>query len=387
MSQSPAENPRPEPNRTELDPVSPSSIDPAKGPEAPPETPKHTRADDPVILAALDGLIARVGGNLEGPQGVQARYVKDLLVNALKLIPDNRSTGEVKLITSAVKELRYAYRVFGQYPEPHKITIFGSARTPKDHPDYIKAVDFSRLMAERGWMAITGAGPGIMEAGIAGPGREKSFGVGIRLPFEQTANDVIAGDSKMIVFRYFFTRKLMFISQAEAVALFPGGFGTMDEGFETLTLIQTGKAGMVPIVCLQGDGSTYWEKFDLFVREELLARKLISPEDLSLYTLCKTAQEAADVIEKFYRCYHSSRYVKDDLVIRLKYRLKEKDIADLNNRFARLIKKDGAHMHIRGPFELEDDHLDLPRLVFTHTRHGYGMVRQLIDAINACDPA
>ncbi len=373
-----------EQHRPELDPVSPAQIDPAKGTEAPPETPKHTRADDPVILAALDGLIAQVGGSVDSPHG---RYVRDLLINGLKLIPDNRSTGELKLITAAVKELRYAYRVFGQYPEPHKITIFGSARTPKEHPDYVKAVEFSRLMGERGWMAITGAGPGIMEAGVAGPGRERSFGVGIRLPFEQTSNHIIAGDSKMIVFRYFFTRKLMFISQAEAVALFPGGFGTMDEAFETLTLIQTGKAGMVPVVCLQGDGSDYWQKFDHFIREQLLERRLISAEDLSLYKICATSQEAADHIDRFYRCYHSSRYVKDDLVIRLKYSLKDKDVADLNARFAKLVKAGGTPMHQRGPFEVEDDHLDLPRLVFTHTRHAYGMIRQLIDAINDCDPA
>ncbi|MFN7431398.1 MAG: LOG family protein, partial [bacterium] len=286
-----------EPNRPELDPVNPSLIDPAKGSSAPPESVTHKRADDPAILAALDGLLVQVGGKVDSSHG---RYVKDLLVNALKLIPDGRSTGELKLITGAVKELRYAFRIFGEYPEPHKVTIFGSARTPKDHPDYALAVEFSRLMGERGWMSITGAGGGIMEAGLAGPGREKSFGVGIRLPFEQTTNQVIAGDSKLMVFRYFFTRKLMFVSQAEAVALFPGGFGTMDEAFETLTLIQTGKAAMLPVVMLQGEGVTYWNQFDRFIREDLLARGWVGEDDLSLYKLCATAKEAADHIEGFY---------------------------------------------------------------------------------------
>src|SRR5262249_52735268 len=148
---------------------------------------------------------------------------------------DGRHTGELKLMTAAVKELRHAYRIFAQYPEPHKVSIFGSARTPPGHPDYEVCVEFSRLIAHAGWMVITGAGGGIRQAGREGPGREKSFGVAIRLPFETTANDVIAGDSKLIHFRYFFTRKLMFMSQAEAIALFPGGFGTLDEAFEALT--------------------------------------------------------------------------------------------------------------------------------------------------------
>jgi len=373
---------RPEPNRQELDPtISAELLKDPRGTEAPPEQPLHKRADDPAILATLDGLIRQVGGT---PEGTHGRYVRDLLVNGLKLLPDGRDTGELKLIAAAVKELRYAYRVFGQYPTQHKVTIFGSARTPREHPDYVKAVEFSRLMAQRGWMAITGAGGGIMEAGHEGPGREQSFGVAIRLPFETTANQVIAGDSKLIVFRYFFTRKLMFISQAEAVALFPGGFGTMDEAFEALTLVQTGKAAPLPIVLLQGDGQTYWDQFLAFVNEGLLSRGWISQDDLSLIKLCRTSQEAADHIETFYRVYHSSRYVRDDMVIRLKKRLKESEVAELNKRFASLIKPGGLPLTQRGPLEVEDDHLTLPRLIFTHTRYHYGRIRELIDAINQC---
>jgi uncharacterized protein (TIGR00730 family) len=369
--------PHSEPNRPELDP--PPNVVPAVV-GAPPERAAQRRADDPDITERIDRLVADMGGT---PGTFQARLVRDLIATGLKLIPDGRDTGELKLITTAVKELRYAYRVFGQHPEPHKVTIFGSARTPAEHPDYQAAVEFSRLMAAEGWMVITGAGGGIMEAGHVGPGREKSFGVAIRLPFETTANQVIAGDQKLIHFRYFFTRKLMFLSQAEAVALFPGGFGTMDEAYEALTLIQTGKSGMIPIVLLEGEKQNYWEQWDRWVKEALLSRGLISPEDVGLYKICHTSSEAAAHILKFYRIYHSSRYVQDDLIIRLKRPLKEADLRRLEEEFRPIIKSGG--MVIRGALDVEDDNLDLPRLVFTHTRSRFGLVRRLIDRINECE--
>ncbi|MBX3358320.1 MAG: LOG family protein [Phycisphaeraceae bacterium] len=369
----------PEHNRPELDPPPGASIAPPVG--VPPEKPAQRRADDPDITQRIDDLIRDLGGE---PGTFDARLVRDLIATGLKLIPDGRDTGELKLITTAVKELRYAYRVFGQYPEPHKVTIFGSARTPPDHPDYLATVQFSRLMADAGWMVITGAGGGIMEAGHVGPGREKSFGVAIRLPFETTANEVIAKDEKLIHFRYFFTRKLMFLSQAEAVALFPGGFGTMDEAYEALTLIQTGKSSMIPVVLLEGRGQNYWEQWDGWVKSCLLERKLISPEDIGLYRIFSEPEQAVDHIKRFYRIYHSSRYVQDDLVIRLKKPIRPADIERLSREFASLIKR--GTMVLRGPYEVEDDHLDLPRLAFTHTRSKFGMVRKLIDAINECEP-
>jgi len=350
-------------------------------PVLPPERASQRRADDPDIAEQFDRLIAEVGGE---PGSFAARLVRDLMVTALKLIPDGRSTGELKLITTAVKELRYAYRIFGQYPDPHKVTIFGSARTPPDHPDYLAAVEFGRLMAERRWMAITGAGKGIMEAGHVGPGRDASFGVAIRLPFETTANEVIQGDRKLIHFRYFFTRKLMFLSQAEAVVLFPGGFGTMDEAYETLTLVQTGKAPPIPIVMLEGKGGTYWAGFERFVKESLLSRGLISPEDPSIYYIARSPADAADHICRFYRVYHSSRYVGDDFVIRLRYRLRDDDVSAIARDFAPLIKR--GTIEQRGPLDAEDDHLDLPRLVFTHTRSHFGLLHQLVDRINECEP-
>lgn len=367
------------PNRLELDPPATPAVAPPVG--APPEKPSQRRADDPDITQRIDDLIRDLGGT---PGTFNARLVRDLIATGLKLIPDGRDTGELKLITTAVKELRYAYRVFGQYAEPHKVTIFGSARTKSDHADYAATVEFSRLMAHAGWMVITGAGGGIMEAGHVGPGREKSFGVAIRLPFETTANEVIAGDSKLIHFRYFFTRKLMFLSQAEAVALFPGGFGTMDEAYEALTLIQTGKSSMIPIVLVEGAGQNYWEQWDAWVRAALLSRGLISPEDVHLYRIFAKPADAADHILRFYRTYHSSRYVQDDLVIRLKRPLRAADIDRLADEFAPIIKS--GKMVQRGPYEVEEDHLDLPRLAFTHTRSKFALVRKLIDRINELEP-
>ncbi|MCC6660179.1 MAG: LOG family protein [Phycisphaerales bacterium] len=368
---------RPEQNRVELDP--PATTAPKDEGAAPPERREQRRADAPDIQQRLDRLIEEVGGD---PASFDGRMVRELLIAGLKLIPDGRDSGELKLITAAVKELRYAYRVFGQYPEPHKVTIFGSARTRADHPDYTAAVEFSRLMADRNWMVITGAGDGIMKAGHVGPGRKSSFGVAIRLPFETTANDVIAGDDKLIHFRYFFTRKLMFISQAEAVALFPGGFGTLDEAYEVLTLIQTGKASMIPVVLLEGAGGAYWQQWQRFTMDGLLARGMISPEDLNLYHVAHTPRDAAEHIVRFYRVYHSSRYVRDDLVIRMKHRLRDADVSRLNDEFAVLVKK-GAIVQ-RGALDAEDDNRDLPRLVFHHTRYKYGLVRKLIDRINEC---
>jgi uncharacterized protein (TIGR00730 family) len=302
----------------------------------------------------------------------------------LKLIPDGRDTGELKLMTAAVKELRYAYRVFGQYRDPHKVTIFGSARTPPGHPDYAAAVEFSKIMAAQGWMVITGAGGGIMHAGHLGPGRAASFGVAIRLPFETTANEVIAGDEKLIHFRYFFTRKLMFMSQAEAVALFPGGFGTMDEAYEALTLVQTGKTSIIPIVMLEGAGGDYWKQWLRWTREGLLSRGLISPEDENLFYIARDPADAAAHIARFYRNFHSCRYVRDDFVIRLRAPLAAEDVARLASEFAVLIKQ--GTLEQQGPREGEDDFLELPRLVFHHTRHKFGLMRKLIDRVNDCNP-
>mgnify|MGYP003112709084 CR=1 FL=1 len=371
-----------EPNRVELDP--PSSTQPKSELAAPPEQPEVRRADDGEVQDRICELLEMVAGDNES---YDAKLVRELITAGLKLIPDGRNTGELKLMTAAMKELRYAYRVFGLYPDTHKVTIFGSARTPEDHPDYRSAVEFSKLMANAGWMSITGAGDGIMKAGHEGPGREASFGVAIHLPFETSANSFIEGDDKLINFRYFFTRKLMFLSQAEAVVCYPGGFGTLDETFETLTLIQTGKASMVPIVFIDGDrdgdNGSYWEGWERYVNQQLGDRGWISPEDANLYYIAKDPQDAHDHVVNFYKNYHSSRYVRDDLIIRINKRLRDEDIKALNEEFAILIKS-GEIVQCEA-YRQERDHLDLPRIAFTHTRHKFGLVRALIDRINSFD--
>ncbi len=340
------------------------------------------RVDQPDFIEKLDSLIAECGGDTEVYEG---KLIREQLITALKLITDDRDTGELKLLTTAFKELRYAYQVFSKYPDRHKISIFGSARTPPENPDYQACVEFSRLMAANNWLCITGAGDGIMKAGHEGPGAAASFGLAIRLPFETTANDVIAGDDKLINFRYFFTRKLMFVSQCEAVAVFPGGYGTQDEIFEALTLVQTGKSAMVPIVLCEAEGSTYWEHWDNYVRRSLLNNGMISPEDLNLYYITRDMEDAVEHITRFYRNYHSSRYVKDDLVIRIKKPLEPGDVRRLNEEFSSLVAS--GEIVQRGPYEVEEDMLELPRIAFHHTRHNIGLVRRMIDRINEFTPA
>ena len=338
--------------------------------------------DQPEFIEKLDALIAECGGDTGKYEG---RLIREQLITALKLITDDRDTGELKLLTTAFKELRYAYQVFSKHPDQHKISIFGSARTPPEDPDYQACVEFSRLMAANNWLCITGAGDGIMKAGHEGPGAAASFGLAIRLPFETTANDVIAGDDKLINFRYFFTRKLMFVSQCEAVAVFPGGFGTQDEIFEALTLVQTGKSAMVPIVLCEAEGSTYWEHWDNYVRRSLLNNGMISPEDLNLYYITRDMDDAVNHILRFYRNYHSSRYVKDDLVIRIQKPLEPGDVQRLNEEFSQLVAS--GEIVQRGPYDVEEDMLELPRIAFHHTRHNIGLVRRMIDRINEFTPA
>lgn len=306
--------------------------------------------------------------------------IETMIATALRLGRDQAETGELKLISSAIKELRYSYRVFRPWKHRPKISIFGSARTPEDHPDYEAAREFGRLMGEAGWMAITGAGDGIMKAGHEGPGQERSFGLRIRLPFETTANEVIAQDPKLINFRYFFTRKVMFVTHSRAIAALPGGFGTMDELFEALTLIQTGKSHPMPIVLLEGEGGTYWPRWLSFVREELLENGWISENDLSLVEIAKSPEDAVNRVVGFYRNYQSSRYVGDRFVVRLR-RAPDPD-------FLRGLEEEFGHLAVDGKFtvgealsaETVDPHL--PRLHYHSHRRDFGTVRNLIDRLN-----
>jgi len=332
---------------------------------------------DAETASVIQDLVRSVGGD---PDTFDGRMITQLVETCLKMIPDGHDTGQLKLMNSALKEMRYAYQVFNRYVGRKKISIFGSARTPEDHPDYAAARDFGRRLAEQGWMCITGAGDGIMKAGHEGPQRESSFGLSIRLPFETTANDVIEGDPKLINFRYFFTRKLMFMGHADAVACFPGGYGTQDELFESLVLVQTGKSNIVPIVLLEGEGGVYWRHWETYVEKNLGDNRWISPEDMGLFYIASSPQDAVDHVLNFYRVYHSSRYVGDDLVLRLLRPLADDELAQLNDEFAVLLKSGSIRMS--GPVGDETDHLELPRVVFAHTRHKFGMVRRLIDRIN-----
>lgn len=316
---------------------------------------------------------------------VRLEMVVQMIDACLKMAKEGHDTGQVKLVTHALKEMRYGYQIFNRYKGIRKVSIYGSARTPEDHPDYTAAAEFGRQIAEANWMAITGAGDGIMKAGHEGPKRKASFGLAIRLPFETTANAIIEGDHKLINFRYFFTRKLMFMTHSDAVVACPGGFGTQDELFEALTLIQTGKANMVPVVLIAGKGSTYWTNWAKHITTDLLGNNNISPEDESLYFIADKPKDAVEHILQFYKIYHSSRYVRNDYVIRLNYRISESGIEKLNETFSDIIRE--GTIYQSDPLSCEQDHLHLPRLIVPHTRRSFGRIRQLIDMVNICEPA
>src|SRR6266540_1663389 len=267
---------------------------------------------DPELKRRIDELIAYKGG------GENADLVGDIVENALKLLHDVQDRGDVRVIQTALRELRYAFKLFAPYADTRKVTIFGSARTLPNKTEYRQAVEFARKISAAGFMIITGAGPGIMQAGHEGAGPEKSFGANIRLPWEQAANPIIQHDKKLITFKYFFTRKLIFLRHADAIALFPGGFGTMDEGYEAVTLMQTGKSRLMPLVLIDRPGGTYWKTWDKNIREHLLRNQLISEDDLHLYQITDDTDQAVKSITRFYRNYHSSRLVNDLFVIRLK---------------------------------------------------------------------
>jgi uncharacterized protein (TIGR00730 family) len=252
------------------------------------------------------------------PPGVE-QLVQQMRETADKLVRDGATRGDVKLLNTALKELRYSFKVFTPYRQTRKVTVFGSARLPASAPAYAAAVEFSRRVAQAGWMVVTGAASGIMEAGHVGAGRDKSIGVNILLPFEQEANPIIRGDAKLMHLKYFFTRKLLFVKEADAVALFPGGFGTQDECFEVLTLVQTGKSHLFPIVMVDEPGGDYWVKWKQYIEDVLLKRGLISPADMALFRVTDDVGAAAAEVLDFYRVYHSMRYVGPDLMLRLRY--------------------------------------------------------------------
>ena len=308
--------------------------------------------------------------------------LEDILVTVCRLAHDGTGRGELKILGKALAELRYAFKVFAPYAQIRKVSMFGSARTPMDHPAYIQADRFARRMREQHWMVITGAGDGIMQAGNVGAGREGSFGVAIRLPFEQVTNPIMANDAKLINFKYFFTRKLIFLKEASAVTLFPGGFGTQDEGFEALTLVQTGKNQLIPIVLVDAPGGTYWKRWRNYVAGELLGKGMISPEDMNLLRITDDAETAVSELVQFYRIYHSSRYVRNLFVLRLNSPLEAARLEKLNDEFKHIITAGKIEQH-SGPIDGEDDEYpDKPRVTLHFDRKSVGYLRLLIDEIN-----
>jgi uncharacterized protein (TIGR00730 family) len=315
--------------------------------------------------------------------GYNQESVTDIIESALKILTDVKDSGDVRVIQTAIRELRHAFKLFAPYAHVRKVAIFGSARTQSTKQEYRRAVELGRKIAEAGFMVITGAGGGIMQAGHEGAGPEKSFGANIRLPWEQSANPIIREDKKLVTFKYFFTRKLIFIRHADALALFPGGFGTLDEGYEALTLMQTGKSQLMPLVLVDRPGGTYWKTWDKYVREHLLRNKLISPDDLNLYQITDDTDEAVSIITRFYRNFHSSRFVKDLFVIRLKYAPDAAALRVINRDFADIIVGPPLKAIEPTPEEVEDhDHVELPRVAFGFDKRDYGRLRQLIDVLN-----
>jgi uncharacterized protein (TIGR00730 family) len=355
-----------------------------------PLRPSQAESDKPVLAgSACDDLKT---GDSTGPGNPSAlpavsqrivELIQEIKQSADLLARDRTSRGDLKIISRTLRELRYAFKVFTPYRTARKVTVFGSARTPSTAPEYQQAVQFAQRMAANGWLVVTGAASGIMEAGHVGAGREHSMGLNILLPFEQSANPIIAGDPKLVYMKYFFTRKLMFVKESNAMCLFPGGFGTLDEGLEVLTLLQTGKRDMVPVVLLDEPGGDYWRMFEQFVKRNLLGRSMIDHDDLSLYRLTDRVEEAVDEILGFFRVYHSMRYVRQDLVIRLSEPISKDLLDQINTHFADLLV-DGRFI-VGNPLPEERDESDLaalPRLIFHYHRRNSGRLRQLIDCIN-----
>ncbi len=326
----------------------------------------------------IDDLMNRVG--VYHPE-----MVRQMIISALKAGHETSYLADLKLMRTTMKEMRYTSKVFGPYRGRKKVTIFGSARTEPSEPIYRKCVEFSRLLAESGYMVITGGGGGIMQAGNEGAGVENSFAVNIRLPFEQETNPVMNGSERVITYKYFFNRKVAFLKEAHAVALFPGGFGTLDEAMEIMTLIQTGKNPPIPLVMIDEDDGDYWEHLFDFIRDTLLKKGLISGEDFSLFSITRDPAEAVAIIEEFYRVYHSMRFVGPLLVIRLNKGLDTGHLRILQDEFAEILAP-GGHFRLTGPLPKEQDQPDLlglPRIAFEFNNRSFGLLKAFIRRLNS----
>ncbi len=311
------------------------------------------------------------------------RLIREMILTALKSGQENNYMADQKLMRTTMKEMRYTNKIFAPYRHRKKVTVFGSARTGRDEPIYQTCVEFCRQLVEHNYMVITGGGPGIMLAGNEGAGAENSFAVNIHLPFEQETNPVMSEDDKVITYRYFFNRKVAFLKEAHAVALFPGGFGTLDEAMEVITLMQTGKNPPIPLVLIDDEGG-YWDEWFKFLRDSLFKRGLISGEDFGLFTITRDYREAIDVIDEFYRNYHSLRYVGKKLVIRLNKQLSQEQCDILISEFSEILAPDGT-MALNEALPEEHDQPDLhklPRLIIDFNQRSFGLLSALIRRIN-----
>ncbi|MBI2884862.1 MAG: TIGR00730 family Rossman fold protein [Candidatus Omnitrophica bacterium] len=352
----------------------------APGPAAASPAPRSRyTTGSPAADAAVANLLGGFG------DGLDRTLLTELMTSVYRLGEDRATTGDLKILNSALKELRYAFAIFRPYRQVRKVAVFGSARTTARHPSYPMAQRFGKIMAEAGWMVITGAASGIMKAGHEGAGRDASFGLNIRLPFEQGANPVIARDRKLVTCKYFFTRKLLFVKESHATVLFPGGFGTLDEGFEVLTLVQTGKTDPRPIVFVETPSGDFWKPLLEFLDHRMVETGMISPSDRAIYQVARSADEAAAMIRQFYVVYHSARYVGSTLVMRLQRTLPRPVIEQLNRIFKDLLTPNSSMTMSKPlPEEAEEEELrHLPRLIVPFNRRECGRLIEMIRYINA----
>jgi uncharacterized protein (TIGR00730 family) len=326
----------------------------------------------------IDRLI-ELAGNVHHPE-----IVREMILASLKAGLEDEEKADLKLMNSTLKEMRFTAKIFGPYSGVKKVTVFGSARTRQDEPVYAMARELGRGLAASGYMVITGAGPGIMQAVNEGAGPENSFGVNIRLPFEQRPNPVLEGNPRLITYKYFFNRKVAFLKEAHAIALFPGGFGTLDEAMETLTLVQTGKRDPLPLVLVDEPDGVYWAKWLRFFEDELLAQGYITASDFNFFERVDSVPAAIERINHFYRRYHSLRHVDRRLVIRLTSNLSLQAVSELNSLFADVLIP-GGRIFLSGPLPEEAEESEiahLPRLVMDFNGRDFGRLRSLIDIVN-----
>jgi len=341
-------------------------------------------------IAQLAALAMAQGADGDSHLGDSADegLIREMITSAVRLGREDVERGDLKLVSAALKELRYAYSVFAPYRHRRKLSIFGSARTKPGNPEYEAAFNMGQAIAERDWMVITGAGPGIMQAGVEGAGIENSFGVGIQLPFEPSPPEIFEDDARLINFRYFFTRKVTFMRESDAFVALPGGFGTMDEAFELLTLLQTGKTVMTPLVLLESPGGNYWEGWLNFVQDELFEDGLISPEDLRLIKVTDSVEEAVEEVCGFFRNYHSMRFVGGRLIVRLQNAPDDALLASLNDEFGDIVTKGAIEIVDESPAESDEARAaGLPRIGFNFDKASYGRLRMLVDTVNGQTPS